>query len=133
MADSKSESRTKPKKSTGGDKQVEVLAMVKEEICTSVVPSQITPKKDARCVMDSGATVSLFHSISAFVPGTLVATSPRRIALADKRSMTATMHGDVVIPFDNVKLTITNCLYAPQLGHNLVSIGPRRQGHSFYL
>lgn len=121
---SKSEGAPKKakKSSSSGEHHLEVLVMAKEEACTTVIPPEV-PGKDTRCVVDSGATVSLFHSVSAFVPGSLVTTAPRSIALADKRKMVADMSGDVVIPFKGVRLTLTNCLYAPDLGYNLVSVG----------
>ena len=125
VADSSKSTEKKSKsKKTSQEQTVEVLAMVKEEVCTTVIPPESNSSaNDSRCVMDSGATVSLFHSASSFVPGTLVATSPRKIALADKRAMVADMQGDVVICFDRVRLTISNCLFAPDLGYNLVSVG----------
>ena len=113
----------KAKKSPGsGEQHLEVLAIARDEACTTVIPPDVSGK-DARCVVDSGATVSLFHSVSAFIPGSLVPTAPRSIALADKRKMVASLAGDVMIPFEGVRLRITNSLFAPDLGYNLVSVG----------
>ena len=129
IADSSSATDGKTRSKRSAEKPVEVLAMVREvppaqHACTTVVPpGSSSSTKDNRCVMDSGATVSLFHSAAVFIPGSLVKTSPRSIALADKRNVLVEMMGDVMIPFGNVRLTITNCLFAPDLGYNLVSVG----------
>ena len=43
--------------------------------------------------------------------------------LADKSSVTASMHGDVILPFRNANIRLKSVLYLPNLGYNLVSVG----------
>lgn len=121
---SSSKSDPAPRKAKRSTASVEVLAMAHVDALTTVAPPVSEHStKEPRCVVDSGATVSLFHSRSAFVPGTLAPAAPRSIVLADQRTIVANMAGDVVIPFKGVNLRITECLLAPDLGYNLVSVG----------
>ena len=73
--------------------------------------------------IDSGATIHVFQDPSIFVPNTLKPCSSREIALADESVVKSTYVGQVVIPFRDANLRITEAYLVPDLGFNLVSVG----------
>ena len=83
----------------------------------------VKPPKNLSSYFDSGATIHIFHSLDAFVPESIRPTEPNTIFLADGSVTSGTHEGDVIIPFDNVKLRLIGCIYAPDLGYNLISVG----------
>jgi hypothetical protein len=107
---------------------IEIVAMARSTV-PKAEQTTITPPKDSRCYLDSGATCSIFFSKHAFVTGTLQVCDPRPILLADTSEIRANMSVDVILEFPKeygsptVMLRITGCLYVKDLGYHLISVG----------
>ena len=83
----------------------------------------ITPPDDLQTYADSGATIHIFHSPSAFVPGSLKRCSPRIVALADKNEVQADVWGEVIIPMQDCIIRLQHVLFVKTIRYNLVSTG----------
>jgi hypothetical protein len=83
----------------------------------------VNAPKDFSSYIDSGATSHVFFHPRAFVPGSLEACDTRMISLADKSEIRATHSGEVVLPFENANIRLTDVYFVPVLGFNLVSVG----------
>jgi hypothetical protein len=86
-------------------------------------PSPDNPRKDVCSYSDSGSASVVFHNPRVFVPGSLLVCESRSISLADKSEVRATHVGEVVLPFENAKIRLTDVYLVPDLGFNLVSVG----------
>ena len=104
----------------GGTKKVEFAGAI---ISSTVEKTTILPPKDHNTYHDSGATSHVFHSESAFVPGSLRECAERTVILADKSSVIASQVGNVLLEFEFAMVRLSNVLFIPGLGYNLVSVG----------
>ena len=105
-------------KRTQNTKKLEVVGVARIQHKTTV-----NPPNNLHSYYDSGATTHLFHNLDAFVPGSLRQARPHTITLANGAVASGTHEGDVIIPFDHVNLRLTSCIYAPDMGYNLISVG----------
>ena len=92
-------------------------------ISTIVEKTTISPPADHRSYADSGATVHCFHTLEAFVPGSLKPCPRSTVLLANKSSVETNQCGEVILPFENANVRLRRVLYIPKLGYNLVSTG----------
>ncbi len=75
-------------------------------------------------MLDSGATAHCFHDKSAFVPGSLKSCEASNDhAWLNATCVVADHCGAVLIPMENANIRLTNVLFIPSLGFNLVSTG----------
>lgn len=72
--------------------------------------------------VDSDATPPFFCSVFTIVPKTMVDISSRSIELANDTIFTVIQQGDVVLPFVEANLRLTDVLLVPNLGYNLFSV-----------
>lgn len=72
---------------------------------------------------DSGATSHGLYLETAFIPGTPQSCGTRTVVLADQRNMVCKRSGNVLLPFEDVNLRLSDVPFVPQLGYNLVSTG----------
>lgn len=105
-------------KSSGKSSKIEIAGMSLEK--STVLPPSLG---NMDTYADSGATSHFFCSESVFVPSSLHDVDGRKILLADNTTVTATQRGDVILPFTNANLRLTDALYVPDLEYNLVSVG----------
>lgn len=104
------------KKKSSGQAKVEIAASVLER-------TTINPPKDHRTYADSGATIHIFHSVRAFVPGSIKQCAEGCVTLADESSVNASSCGDVMLHFEEFIIQLQQVLFIPSMGYNFVSTG----------
>lgn len=119
-----SSSKTHGKKSSANERSGSENNKTKVELAGSVMEkTTINAPNDFRTYADSGATTHCFFNEEAFIPGTLVPCDEHTVVFGDKTSANANLWGQVLIPFDEVNITLYNVSYVPSIGYNLVSTG----------